>query len=79
MQMVNHLRKHSQPYPEYTCNLCFLGDGAELGCPTLTWLNINLVQKVIGWGKTVVDVVKRLQKKHSQPYPVMNTHVTFAF
>ena len=71
------------PSHEYTCNLCFLG-GAEKktgpahSFPTLTRLNINLVQKVIGCGKTVVHMVNRLWKKHSQPYPVMNTHVTFA-
>ena len=36
--------------------------GSVHSYPTLTWLNINLVQKVIGWGKTVVHMVNRLQK-----------------
>ena len=30
--------------------------------PTLTRLNINLVQKIIGWGKTVVHMVNHLRK-----------------
>ena len=47
--------------------------------PTLTRLNMNLVQKNIGWGKTVVHMVNCLRKKHSQSYTVMNTHATFAF
>ena len=88
MHMVNRLRKmgwgKTQPVLNYPVQKthktisCLLGGGEKLGRPiTLTRLNIMLVQKVIRWGKTVVEMVNHLQK--TQPtLPVINTHVTFA-
>ena len=54
------------PCHELTCYLCFLGGWGKTGpahsFPTLTRLNINLMVKVITWGKTVVHMVNRVGK-----------------
>ena len=82
MQMVNHLRKHSQPYPEYTCNLCFLGVGKNWAGPFFPHPDMVKHQPCSeGYrvGENCYGCGKASAEKHSQPYPVMNTHVTFAF
>ena len=71
MHMVNGVGTNSASlelaYPEYTLNIKLLvrgwgKTGQAHSFPILTRLNINLVQKVIGWGNTVVHMVNCLPK-----------------
>ena len=65
--MVNCLEKTQPTLPchEYTLPLLFRGwgkTGPSHSFPTLTRLNINIMQKVITWGKTVVHTVNGVGK-----------------
>ena len=71
------------PCHEYSNNLCFLRGGEKLGRPILSpprQDKASLVQVVIWVEKNSAGLFfSHPDKWKHQPYPVMNTHTTFAF
>ena len=80
MVNCNCLRKTQPTLPchEYTCNLCFFGGGEKLGQPPPDKVKQQPCSEGYRVGEYCRAFGKSSAEKHSQPYPVMNSHVTVA-